>query len=56
MFDHGLVVDKESGEFGIITAYLPEMEKFAVIFNDKWLTFSCTEDDFNLKFHVALKG
>ena len=57
MFNHGIVIDKETGEFGIITAYLPDMEKFAVVFNKHgWLTFYCTEEDFNRKFHVALDG
>jgi hypothetical protein len=59
MFDHGIAIDKETGEFGIITAYLPDMETFAVSFNPKvrgWWTFKITEEDFNRKFHVALNG
>lgn len=56
MYDHGIVIDKETGEFGIITAYLPEMERFAIAFRDRWLTFQYTEEDFNQKFHVALNG
>jgi hypothetical protein len=37
----------EKGEEGIVTAYLPEMETFAVIFtNDRWATFSETEESF----------
>lgn len=56
--DHGVAIDKETGEFGIITAYLPDMETFAVSFKEArgWWTFKLTEEDFNRKFHVALNG
>lgn len=59
MFDHGIAIDKETGEFGIITAYLPDMGKFAVSFRPEtrgWWTFSMTEEEFNGKFHVVLNG
>jgi hypothetical protein len=42
MFNHGIATAKndigeiiKKDESGVITAYLPEMEKFAVIFTDK---------------------
>ncbi|PCI27554.1 hypothetical protein COB55_05590 [Candidatus Wolfebacteria bacterium] len=42
--DHG---DLKEGISGTITAYLPEMEKFAIEFNDDtWITFSMTEEEF----------
>lgn len=58
MFDHGIVVDKETMEMGIITAYLPDMETFAVAFKKErgWWTFKMTEENFNRKFYVALNG
>jgi hypothetical protein len=44
----------EIGENGIITAYLPEMEKFAVLFsNDRWYTFTETEDQFLERFDIT---
>lgn len=46
-------------EEGIITAYLPEMERFAVSFDGKipgprWITFKLTEEQFLEKFDVEL--
>lgn len=37
----------EKGEEGIVTAYLPEMEKFAVMFSEnRWATFDENEEAF----------
>ncbi len=58
---HGVAtakVDFESiaikkGEQGLLTAYLPEMEKFAVLFlGDKWITFNMNEEEFLNNFEV----
>ena len=62
--NHGKVTTKENlgdvvkkGEEGIITAYLPDMEKFAVLFSNKrWLTFSETETIFLQRFDVELNS
>lgn len=40
------------GDSGIITAYLPEMNKFAVIFNVGWITFDSDEKWFLENFDV----
>jgi len=41
------------GEEGIITAYLPEMDKFAVMFSEnRWYTFTETEEQFLIRFDV----
>jgi hypothetical protein len=58
-YEHGFAIAKEdildennfpvvsSGEKGIITAYLPDMNKFAVDFGkNRWLTFDMTEGEF----------
>ena len=38
----------ESGTKGIITAYLPDMNKFAVMFPEsQWITFDESEEEFN---------
>jgi hypothetical protein len=57
--NHGIAIAKKDiayikkGEKGIITAYLPEMEKFAVMFeDDKWITFSDPEKWFLENFEV----
>lgn len=48
----GDVVVKK-GEQGIITAYLPEMSKFAVLFSeDRWYTFNENEEEFLDRFEV----
>lgn len=40
---------------GIITAYLPEEDIFAVIFGEgQWITFHCTEAEFLERFEVVL--
>jgi len=57
---HGIAVAKENigeiikkNESGIITSYLPEMEKFAVLFSDdRWHTFNYTEEWFLNNFEV----
>jgi hypothetical protein len=37
-----------SGTKGIITAYLPDMNKFAVMFPEsQWITFDESEEEFN---------
>ena len=60
---HGIAVCKKYivgtsiviGQAGIITAYLPDMEKFAVNFGkDIWITFSETEEKFLETFDVEL--
>ena len=47
----------KKGEEGIITAYLPEMDKFAVMFEGtaRWYTFSETEQEFLQKFEINEK-
>lgn len=58
---HGLAKAKEDmeniqikkGDLGFITAYLPEMEKFAVMFpREKWITFTMNEEEFLERFEV----
>ncbi len=35
-------------DIGIVTAYLPDMERFAIMFSDeRWFTFYDTEKQFN---------
>ena len=59
MIHHGLAVAKndigtlvKKDEEGIVTAYLPEDEKFAVWFSDdKWITFTGNENWFLEKFN-----
>jgi len=50
--------DKENikkGEVGVITAYLPKDNKFAVMFTDnRWITFNWSEEEFWEKFIVTL--
>lgn len=43
--DHG---ELKKGMSGIVTAYLPDMNKFAIDFanNEAWITFSMTEKQF----------
>jgi hypothetical protein len=44
----------EPEQTGVITAYLPEQEKFAVDFGeDKWITFSWTEEEFLKHFDTV---
>ncbi len=59
---HGIAIVKndiahiKKGDIGIITAYLPEMEKFAVIFEKHgWITFSDPEEWFLNNFEVVKK-
>ncbi len=52
LYDHdelGIKIGDES----LITAYLPEMEKFAIMHNNKLITFDCTEGDFTEYFKVT---
>lgn len=59
-FYHGTVTSKEDiedyikkGDHGIITAYLPEGETFAVFFGEgKWFTFHENEEWFLNHFEV----
>jgi len=59
MIHHGLAIAKndigtlvKKDEEGIVTAYLPEHEKFAVWFSDdKWITFTGNENLFLEKFN-----
>ena len=49
----------EVGEEGIITAYLPDMQRFAVSFDGKipgnrWITFEMPEEEFLENFEVEL--
>lgn len=61
MFNHGIATAKndigeiiKKDESGVITAYLPEMEKFAVIFSDnRFYTFNDTEEFFLSNFEVS---
>lgn len=61
MFNHGIAIAKNNildlikkGEKGIITAYLPEMEKFAIQFSGegRWHTFTGTEEWFLNNFEI----
>lgn len=61
MISHGIATVKESfgnfkqSEQGIITAYLPELEKFAIMFNNHgWITFNWSEEEFLKHFNVEL--
>ncbi len=48
-FDDDIVVNV--GEEGIVTAYLPEEETFAVMFSgDRWFTFNESEESFLTRF------
>lgn len=58
---HGLATSKndmdnisiKKGDTGLITAYLPDMEKFAVMFKEnKWITFSMKEEEFFNLFEI----
>lgn len=59
-FYHGTAIIKEDisetlkkGRSGLITAYLPEMNKFAVYFvHDNFQTFNCTEEEFLYNFEI----
>ncbi len=61
-FNHGVAIAKfdigdviKKGEQGILTAYLPEMERFAVMFdNNRWYTFSETLEIFLEKFETII--
>ncbi|KKM89355.1 hypothetical protein LCGC14_1249450 [marine sediment metagenome] len=45
----------EQGKICIITAYLPEMEKFAVsLENGAWVTLSMSEKEFKDLFYIEL--
>ncbi len=47
--------DIKKGQEGILTAYLPEMEKFAVFWDkDKWFTYNWTEKKF-LEYFEKIK-
>ncbi len=58
--NHGSAIAKQDinetvkiGDGGIITAYLPEEETFAVYFGDKkWFTFKEKEEAFLNRFEV----
>lgn len=64
--NHGWAIAKKDianvcseSEGGIITAYLPEMERFAISFDGKipgerWITFEMTEKEFLENFKVEL--
>lgn len=62
--DHGTATFKEESYFrdfgaqnkmGIITAYLPDENRFAVWFGEgQWITFEWTEEEFLSKFTVVL--
>lgn len=68
MISHGTAIINEAlidaegngivavGEQGNITAYLPEDETFAVMFEGAlgWYTFKETEEEFNNRFKVKL--
>ena len=46
-------IDVKKGEEGIITAYLPEDDTFAVYFGGKkWITFKETEKEFVNRFNI----
>lgn len=48
-FDDSVIVN--IGEEGIVTAYLPEQETFAVMFSgDRWFTFKESEESFLIRF------
>ncbi len=45
----------EQGKICVITAYLPEMEKFAVsLENGAWVTLNMTEEEFKDLFYIEL--
>jgi hypothetical protein len=54
--DHGTAILKTDKEkIGIITAYLPDREKFAVYFSkEEWITYSMSEEQFKDLFEVHL--
>jgi hypothetical protein len=62
MITHGIAIAKNeaeglyaAGEEGSITAYLPDMEVFAVIFEEgRWFTFKETKEEFHERFEVIL--
>ncbi len=44
----------KKGDGGMLTAYLPEQETFAVYFGEKkWFTFKETEESFLERFEVV---
>lgn len=57
---HGTAISKENiddivkkGDVGIITAYLPDMDRFSVFFgNNKWITFNYNEKWFLNNFDI----
>lgn len=61
-FNHGQAKLKKNfhhlvaGDEGILTAYLPEDNKFAVLFGDEkgWHTFDMTLEEFTELFEVEL--
>lgn len=45
----------KKGDVGVITAYLPKQNKFAVMFtNDRWLTFNYDKKEFYENFIITL--
>lgn len=49
--DKNVIVEK--GSNGLVTAYLPDMKRFAIMFtDDRWLTFTETEEAFNKRVKV----
>jgi hypothetical protein len=47
-------ISMKEGDEGAITAYLPDMEKFAVMFSkEKWITFTMKEEEFLKNFEIT---
>ena len=54
---HGIAINLNEnlglvGKVGLITAYLPDEQKFAVANEKQWYTFSESEEEFNKRFIV----
>ena len=47
--------DLKEGQTGIITAYLPDEDKFCVFWSGDlgFITYNCTEDDFDKYFKLS---
>jgi len=46
--------DVKKGTVGMITAYLPDMETFGVVWpGNKWVTYKCTEEQFDEWFSLS---
>lgn len=49
--DGNVLIEKDVP--GVITAYLPDMDKFAIFFGEgKWITFNDTEEDFKKRVNI----